>query len=123
MASYRGQAWVERLAKLMSTVSLESLHVRATSYSSIHWLDNAALVALAGGGDSLLSLTLIAGSSHTKDLEEGMSTLGAATPRYGVNSLPTRSEKKEGIQNVNVCVPPKFVRCRIPGRRLLCLWV
>ncbi len=50
--------------------------------------DNSCLAAFAGGGDALLSLTLVARSSHGEDLEEGMSALGAAAPRYGVDNQP-----------------------------------
>ncbi|CAM9650811.1 unnamed protein product, partial [Ectocarpus fasciculatus] len=66
------QVWTNRLAKLISTVSLESLRLRHTG------LNDSSLADLAGGGDSLLRLTFSGGSA---DIEEGMAVLGAATPR------------------------------------------
>lgn len=47
-------------------------------------LNDAALVAFAGAGDCLLRLTLLAGAPQGADVEEGLATLGAATPRLEV---------------------------------------
>ncbi|CBJ26593.1 expressed unknown protein [Ectocarpus siliculosus] len=68
----RDQAWTKSLAKLISTVSLESLRLRHTG------LDDSSLAVLAGAGDSLLRCTFSGGSAI---IEEGMAVLGAAAPR------------------------------------------
>ncbi|CAM9481703.1 unnamed protein product [Ectocarpus sp. 12 AP-2014] len=68
----RDQAWTKSLAKLISTVSLESLRLRHTG------LDDSSLAVLAEAGDSLLRCTFSGGSA---DIEEGMAVLGAAAPR------------------------------------------
>lgn len=72
----------------MAAVSLESLRVSSIECrygsGSICRLNDASLVAFAGAGDALLNLTLLAGATQGADIEEGLATLGAATPRLQV---------------------------------------
>lgn len=106
MTYYSSPAWIKRLTKLMATVSLESLRVCARSGR----FDNSSLEAFAGAGDALLSLTLIADSSHGKDLDEGMSALGAAVPRYGVNNQPALKRGEDTAYSLGLlrCIPGVF---------------
>lgn len=105
------EVWMKKLAKLMSTVSLESLRVCAWRYSQGCLLVDSSLVTLAGGADTLLRLTLIAGSSTGEDIEEGMAALGAAAPRLQVLMIDELRVTNKGWE--------KFGKARLETKRHL----
>lgn len=105
------EEWIESLAKLTSTVSLESLRVCAHQYQHGSRLEDSSLVALAGGGDALLRLTLVAGSTQGADVEEGMAALGAAAPRLQVLTIDQLRVTNKGWE--------KFAQARLQTKRHL----
>lgn len=74
-------------------------------------LEDSSLAVLAGGGDSLLRLTLVAGASRGADVEEGMATLGAAVPKLQVLTIDQLRVTNKGWE--------KFGKARLATRRHL----
>lgn len=81
------------------------------SSGSICGLEDSSLVAFAGGGDALLRLTLVAGSSQGADVEEGMAALGAAAPMLQVLTIDQLRVTNKGWE--------KFGTARLATKRHL----
>lgn len=83
----------------------------ALDYQHGSRLEDSSLVSLAGGGDALLRLTLVAGSLQGAKVEEGMAALGAAAPRLQVLTIDQLRVTNKGWE--------KFGKARIETKRHL----